>query len=198
VGRAINSARRQRHACEIAVYTDTEGLGAAEAKNRALAMVHTEWFALLDSDDTLGPGHVEACWTAHEDADVVYPGFTVCRKGELRQDLDPLYLNGQPAFGQPFDAGALRASNYVPTTVLARTELVKSVGGFAPHRNYREGIDASTCDDWELWLRLLDVGARFVHVPIRTWIWNWHGPANKSYPAGNTSGFNFREVAQRA
>jgi hypothetical protein len=52
-------------------------------------------------------------------ADVVYP-----------RPADPA-----PAlrFGQPFDPIALEQGNYVPVTVLTRTQMVRAVGGFQHH-----------------------------------------------------------------
>jgi hypothetical protein len=55
--------------------------------------------------------------------------------------------------------------------VLARTQLLQDIGGF---KNF-PGAQWSTCEDWYTWLRLLDAGATFVHLPERTWVWNHHG-----------------------
>jgi hypothetical protein len=89
--------------------------------------------------------------------DVVYPWFDV-EGGE-----DPI-----GCFGVPFSAAFLRRRNYIPVTVLARTELVRAVGGFQDHPDE----NGDPCEDWGLWLALLDAGATFGHLPQRTWIWH--------------------------
>ena len=67
-----------------------------------------------------------------------------------------------------------------PITTIVRRSLALEVGGFP------EGYRASeTCagEDWVFWCRLNDLGAKFVRLPERTWIWHWEG---------NTSGLGDR------
>lgn len=146
--------------------------GAAVTRNRALAGVRTRWTAFLDDDDEWDPCHIEALMQHAEEtgADLVYPWFAV------PGGFDPF-----PQYeGRPFDEGMLRTvQNYIPVTVLVRTPLAVGVGGFEP-RNESTAEGASPCEEWGLWLKLLDAGARFEHLNRRTWKWNWH--------PGNTSG----------
>jgi hypothetical protein len=65
--------------------------------------------------------------------------------------------------------------NYIPITVLVRTYLLHNAGGFQSRGN-----PDNPCEDWGMWLKLLDEGAKFVHHSGRTWEWIWHH--------GNTSG----------
>lgn len=148
---------------EVHVVVDTDGQGAAATRNRGLASVGCEWVAFLDSDDVFLPDHLELCLRHAErtGADVVYPWF----EGED--------VIGR--FGRPFDAARLRRGNYVPVTVLARTEVVRSVGGFQNVHQHGE-----TLEDWGCWLAMLDAGARFEHLPERTWVLRKHD--------GNTGG----------
>ena len=157
--RAVESAQSQsRPADDILVYLDDEREGAGPTRNRALANVDTDWVAFLDDDDELKPNHLRACarhaWLTG--ADIVYPGYDTI--GD-----DPI-----GCFGIPFDPVLLRQRNYIPVTVLARTDLVRDVGGFRDHPDeYGE-----RCEDWGLWLALLDAGAKFSHLAQRTWIWD--------------------------
>jgi Glycosyl transferase family 2 len=134
--------------------------------------VRTEWTAFLDDDDTMNPVHIGALMKHAEatGADVVYPWF------DVPGGFDPF-----PQYeGQPFNEKALReVQNYIPVTVLVRTGLARGVGGFTP-RNTSTAAGASPCEEWGLWLKLLDIGANFAHLDQRTWRWNWH--------EGNTSG----------
>jgi hypothetical protein len=133
--------------------------GAAEVRNRALRHVRTEWTAFLDDDDEMLPDHLKLCarYATLSGVDVVYPGYEVVG-GE-----DPVNC-----FGIPFDASLLKRRNFIPVTVLAKTELVRAAGGFQP----RPDENGDPCEDWGLWLSMLDNGARFGHLPQKTWRWH--------------------------
>lgn len=167
---AFSSIRWQTHPVDaISIAVDRTHAGAAATRNEALRGVVTEWTAFLDSDDQLRPNHIGSLLRAAQEsgADVIYPWFTVIPAGQ-----DPWPHRE----GQPFDAKILREQyNYIPITVLARTELLHKIGGFQP-----KGPPENPCDDWGTWDALLDAGATFFHLNERTWFWRWH--------SGNTNG----------
>jgi glycosyltransferase involved in cell wall biosynthesis len=166
---ALESVYRQTHAVDaIAIAIDSEHNGAAVTRNRGLDMVRTKYTAFLDSDDQWRPDHVERLLEHAEEtgADLVYPWFTIIPAG---QDPWP------DREGQPFSADELKLRNYIPVTVLAKTRMIKSVGGFRP-----KGPPENPCDDWGCWDAMLEAGAKFSHLNRRTWYWRWH--------VGNTSG----------
>lgn len=166
--RALDSVLHQtRPVSNISVHIDHEHIGAARARTRALSGVGTEWTALLDDDDEWYPEHIGALMdhAADTGADLVYPWF------DLHEGMDPW----PDRFGQPFDEERLRRYNYIPITVLVRTDLLWDAGGFTP-----KGPPVNPCDDWGTWEKLIASGAKFEHLPRRTWRWHWH--------AGNTSG----------
>lgn len=145
----------------VRLQLDADREGAAATRNRALEQVETEFVAFLDDDDVLKPNHLRAC-ARHArltGADVVYPGYDAI--GD-----DPVNC-----FGLPFNPTLLVRRNYIPVTTLCRTELVKAAGGFQPHPDE----NGDPCEDWGLWLALLKTGAKFSHLPQRTWVWNVHG-----------------------
>jgi glycosyltransferase involved in cell wall biosynthesis len=151
---------------DVIIEIDHDHTGAAATRTRGLMKVETEFVAFLDDDDEFLPNHIERLVREQRrtDADIVYPWFWV------EGGHDPLGW-----YGRVFDAGALRAANYIPITVLARTELCKKVGGFVNHPHFLQYGNPATCEDWNMWLALLDEGARFVHLPVRTWTWHHHG-----------------------
>jgi len=157
--RALGSVRAQTvPVAWTMVMHDIERTGAAATRNRALAKVDTEWVAFCDDDDEWYPNHLRLC-ARHArltGADVVYPGYDI--DGE-----DPI-----DCFGIPFDPFLLRRRNYIPVTTLCRTELVRKAGGFQEHPDE----NGDPCEDWGLWLALLDAGAKFSHLPQRTWLWH--------------------------
>lgn len=189
--RALASVAEQTlQPAAIVVEYDHEHTGAAATKNRAAAKATTPWLAFLDDDDQFLPGHL---WTLRESvqgaiiwnypeswiADVVY---SIPHCPQIPGGRDP---NGR--YGVPFDAAELRRRSYIQTTSLIRRELFVKAGGFQlPDRMMPDG---SPCpyDDWGLWLAMLDLGARFLHVPEVTFVWNHWGRGEVGQP-GNTSG----------
>lgn len=167
--RAFASISAQTYPVErIAVALDANREGAAATRNKALELVETEWVAFLDSDDEWYPDHLRklARCARLTGADVVYPGY------DCTGD-DPVNC-----FGIPFDPELLRRRNFIPVTVLAKTELVREVGGFQPHPDEH----GDPCEDWGLWLALLDAGATFMHLPQKTWLWHNAEQTTKGRP----------------
>lgn len=178
----------------IQVALDEDGDGAAVTRNRAWrdAGDDVEWVAFLDDDDVMRPSHVRLClkWAEKTGADLVYPWFNI--HDDHGNDIsfnDPLSVptgGGQRTspYGVAFNdllVHELRTqNNFIPVTVLVRRSLLERVGGF-PVPNTSEWPE-SCCEDWGLWRRLLDVGARFEHLPRRTWIWTWHGRNTSGKP----------------
>lgn len=172
--RALVSVGEQKlSAAETLVEVDDQGQGPGWARNAALARVETDWVAFLDDDDWLGPDHLAilAAAQAEHDADVVWPWFWV--------------VGGTDPFPRHFRKQWDPAHPHVfPITTLVRTEALRFVGGFRDHSlevpDPNEPHRTVAGEDWDLWLRLSEAGARFHHVPVRTWYWRHHG--------GNTSG----------
>lgn len=191
--RALASVAQQTlQPAAIVVEYDHNHTGAAATKNRAFARTTTDWVAFLDDDDQFLPGHLETLrhaarpdtmrdrwpnesWTP----DVVY---SIPHCPQLPGGRDP---NGR--YGVPFDADELRRRSYIQTTSLIRADLFDRAGGFQLPMRYQ--TDGSPCpyDDWGLWLAMLDLGARFLHVPEVTFVWNHWGRGGPGRP-GNTSG----------
>jgi glycosyltransferase involved in cell wall biosynthesis len=144
----------------IIVEYDHEHTGAAATKNRALDKVRTPWTAWLDDDDMFLPNHLEelAAGAEWSKADVIYSW------PEMQGNADPT----PQWFGRPFDGDALRKNSYVHTTTLFRTMMARSVGGFEATVHEESGM---VLDDWGRWVKMLDAGAEFHHVPKRTWVW---------------------------
>lgn len=193
--RAVRSAGDQSLPSDVSVMIsialDENGDGAAPTRNRAWQRVDksADWVAFLDDDDELRPNHVADCLELAErtGADLVYPWFNIhdpsgndiTTNDPLRVPVDGRYVS---PYGVRFDDELkheiMTRNNFIPVTVLVRRSLLEEVGGF-PIPGTPEWPD-TTCEDWGLWRRLLNAGARFEHLPRRTWIWNWHG--------NNTSG----------
>lgn len=153
---------------DVIVECDTDRSGAADTRNRMLDRVDTDWVAFLDDDDVLYPDHLKrlARYARLAGVDVAYPGYD-CDGGP-----DPV-----GCFGVPFSADLLRQRNYIPVTALARARLVREAGGFQPHPDEY----GDPCEDWGLWLAMLDRGATFGHLAVKTWRWHL-GDTTKGRP----------------
>lgn len=170
----------------IIVEYDRHRTGAAATRNRALRGVRTPWVAFLDSDDLLQHNHLQVCLDELErtGADLVYPGFTP----DGGPDQTATAQDGRVVrpFGVPFGPEQERwfreRGGFIPVTHVCRTDRVKKAGGFPQQGRFKvpAGNVSGDCEDYGLLLAMLDRGARFVHVPVKTWIYRFH--------AGNTGG----------
>lgn len=175
LARALTSIKNQTiEPAEILLQYDDDREGAAALRNKMLPQVKTKWIAFLDDDDEWLPIHLATLLNyARNDAyDVLYPGCRVYNA----QGLEIPRRMEWGRFLQPFDASLLRLTSYIPVTSLVRTELAQ-LSEFKPP-------PGSVYDDWGFYLKLLDLGAKFKHVPHITWNWFHHGK--------NTSGLASR------
>lgn len=117
--------------------------GPAAARNAGLALVTTPLVAFLDADVRTGPGWLDPLLRHFEDPDVAAvaprvrstPGATALARYESVRS--PLDLGDQPAAVHP--GGRI---SYVPTAALvARTEVLREVGGFDEGLRFGEDVD---------------------------------------------------------
>lgn len=192
---AVSSANRQSLPPDVTgsihVALDEIGEGAAPTRNRAWQLADADWIAFLDDDDELRPTHVRLCLERALDtgADLVYPWFNIhneagndiTQNDPLRVPVDGHYVSPYGvAFNDELRTELLTRNNFIPVTVLVRRELLADVGGFPTPRT--DEWPGDCCEDWGLWCRLLDAGAKFEHLPRRTWIWSWHGRNTSGKP----------------
>lgn len=125
-------------------YGDHRGPGPV--RNDLAVRAKGRWLLFLDDDDLLDPDYLDVVGPHLRYADVVYPW---CR------------VEGEPGFNPNsyWSAEELRQRNFIPATAMVRKRLFRQVGGFP-----NEALE-----DWGLWLRLLNAGARFCCVPIECW-----------------------------
>jgi glycosyltransferase involved in cell wall biosynthesis len=145
LGYCVESVEEQTIPVKHLVGLDLDREGPAVIRNRLVEKADTPWVLFLDDDDVIDPDYVETVLPHFETSDLVY---TWCRKNfEYPTDL-------------PFDGPALRQRNVIPVTVCLRVDAFRAAGGFSSDVAH---------EDWSLWLKLLDIGARFTCVPEHKW-----------------------------
>jgi hypothetical protein len=150
----------------VAIAIDYGHEGAGPTRTRALRQAQTEWVGFMDDDDMLLPHHLEtlARHAQHQKADVVWPWFRV-----IGGD-DPIPGNR----GRQWDPAD---PHTFPMTTLVRTELAQQC--YFPPPLPDAGCSG---EDFAWWMQLSDLGAKFHHVDVETWLW-YH-----NNPGGNTAG----------
>jgi glycosyltransferase involved in cell wall biosynthesis len=125
----------------VRVHVRPHAGGAGQARNDALGHAKGEWIAFLDDDDLFAPQRLRA----HLDA-AAGAGFGFC--GQIVVDHRRRAVGTLPAPSAQRLAERLRTGSSIggPSAVIARTELLREVGGFA-EQFYALG-------DWDLWMRL--------------------------------------------
>ena len=141
-----NNVQPARHVIGI----DWARTGVVKMVNSLCEAVDTEWILPLADDDLLMKNYIQEMVAAAAPAvDVIYS-----RPAVVGSDWAP--------YRYEFSAHALREQNFIPSTALIRTDLWRKLGGYSEH---------AFPEDWDFWLRALDAGAFFRHVPSVNWIY---------------------------
>ena len=147
-------------------YTKIENKGIAANTNAAAALAGGEYLALADHDDLLAPHAVYAMGRAIREsgADFLYSDEALfettmdrARVAHFKPDFAPEYLLG---------------CNYICHLAVFRRSLFEQVGG--------ERGECDGAQDYDLFWRLIDAGAKPYHLPQVLYYWRVH--------AGSTSG----------
>jgi GT2 family glycosyltransferase len=148
LGEATNDKRRR--------VVRQENAGPSTARNRGLAEATAPYVAFLDVDDRWHPSYLSEMCAALDNA----PGAAAALAGWRGID-DAGSALAQHASISPQQAAQLIAdlkwrNAILPSAVVARRSAVAQAGGF--------DVELKACEDWDLWLRLIALGA-FVTVP---------------------------------
>lgn len=113
----------------------------ADARNEALRAAHTEWVVVLDADDEMDDGYVQAL--AAGTSDIRVPS------------LVEVYPDGRQV-DVPLAGRDIEHANPIPVSAMARRADMLAAGGFKPWPAW---------EDWALWLTMVRRGATYEHIP---------------------------------
>ncbi|MBK6540670.1 MAG: glycosyltransferase [Flavobacteriales bacterium] len=139
----------------------------SEASNSALHLATGEFCALMDHDDLLAPDalyHMVKRLQRDRDLDILYSD---------EDKIDEQGRHSEPHFKPQWCPDHLLSRNYFGHLVVARTQLLREVGGF------RLGFEGS--QDHDLLLRITERTGRIAHIPRVLYHWRIHaGSAARS------------------
>ena len=104
----------------------------------------SEWLCFLDADDELTPGYFDTMKEYEQRADVICPSY---------RNIEPGKLVGS---GYSIPEGNLLERNFCVISSPIRRSFFEKVGGFR---------DLDFYEDWDLFIRLKIIGARFSLCP---------------------------------
>lgn len=123
--------------------------GVIDTKNLGLSKSDTYWTIFFDADDVLYPKYIEKVveHATETQSDVVYT------------DMELFGINEHAIFhANAYTPSRIIRKNFIHNSSLLNTSLVKQAGGYKPIM--KDGLE-----DWELYLSLAELGAKFAYVP---------------------------------
>lgn len=121
----------------------------AASRNKGISLATGEWVAFLDSDDQWEPEKLSACLAAADGADLICHRERTVRDGRTLS-ISPLYGAADADYRQIL----FKRNCFSPTAVMVRRDALDRLGGFS------EDAEIVTCEDYDLWLRLVASGVR--------------------------------------
>ncbi|WP_238512555.1 glycosyltransferase [Pandoraea apista] len=149
-------------ACRLACAEDprfiyvkpAQRIGLAGSLNLGIEKANGEWIARFDSDDICLPHRLEAqiaFLQQHPDVDILGGGLEI-----MNNEGITFATRRYPATHGEITKAMQLTTGIAHPTAMYRRSVVQNVGGYDPAFRFAE--------DLELWLRLMNVGARFANL----------------------------------
>jgi hypothetical protein len=143
---------------QVVVQRFAENHGITEGHRLGLAMCSAEYVALLDHDDLLSPDALRICaWYVdrHDRPDFLYSDEDKC-------DMRDRHF--YPFFKPDFSPALLLDTGYTCHLSVVRREKLIECGAFTER-------EVEGTQDWDMAVRLYEIGARVVHIPEILYSW---------------------------
>jgi len=137
------------------VYLSQENGGVSAARNAAIKVARGEFYAQLDSDDQWTPDYLEVqlgILKDNPDLALVYPNATIIGDAST-EEIE--FMEKNPSEGDVTFETLVQQKCTVMTSVTARMKAIRDAGAFD------ESI--RSCEDFDLWLRIVKNGGRIVY-----------------------------------
>lgn len=137
------------------IYLTQENKGVSAARNAAIRIARGRFYAQLDADDQWTPDYLEVqlgILNDNPDVALVYPNATIIGDGS---DGTLEFMKKSPSEGEVTFESLVRQQCVVMTCVTARMNAIRDAGMFD------EGL--RSCEDFDLWLRIVKNGGRVVY-----------------------------------
>lgn len=137
------------------IYISQENKGVSAARNAAIRIGRGEFYAQLDADDQWTPEYLEVqlgILRENPDVALVYPNARIIGDGA---PVELEFMKVSPSEGEVTFESLVRQRCTVLTCVTARMSAIRETGMFD------EGL--RSCEDFDLWLRLVKHGGRIVY-----------------------------------
>jgi glycosyltransferase involved in cell wall biosynthesis len=147
-------------------YISQENKGVSAARNAAIRVARGEFYAQLDADDQWTPDYLDVqlgILKNNPDIDLVYPNATIVGEGSI-DGLE--FMKVTPSEGEVNFESLVRQKCVVMTCVTARMSTIRAAGMFD------ESI--RSCEDFDLWLRIVKNGGRIVYHRDRLVLYRRH------------------------
>ena len=147
-------------------YISQVNKGVSAARNAAIRIARGEFYAQLDADDQWTPDYLDVqlgILKNNPDIDLVYPNATIVGEGSI-DGLE--FMKVTPSEGEVNFQSLVRQRCVVMTCVTARMSTIRAAGMFD------ESI--RSCEDFDLWLRIVKNGGRIVYHRQRLVLYRRH------------------------
>lgn len=142
--------------------------GVSTSRNRGVATTSAAWIAFLDQDDYWAPEKLQRqieTIRAFPDSDVCLTGKKILSQVGTTDEARIIELQPPPP-SETIARELYRRLRFQPSCVLVRRSALLAVGGFE--------ATAWPCEDWDLWLRMEQAGARFISCPDFVTFYRYH------------------------
>jgi GT2 family glycosyltransferase len=148
------------------IYLSQKNSGVSAARNAAIKIARGEFYTQLDSDDQWTPEYLEVqlgILKDNPDVALVYPNATIIADASA-DEIE--FMKKAPSEGDVTFESLVQQKCIVMTSVTARMRVIRDAGGFDE--------TLRSCEDFDLWLRIVKKGGRIVYHRHRLVLYRRH------------------------